>query len=438
MRFTPRFSITNAIAAALTEIERARGFLDAASLSDEWIDSMRSRAFLLEAHHTTHIEGTRLTIEEAADLLAGDDVPGADPDDTRELLNYRDAFKFARDWWHDDPVCLLPGEEGGHTVFVIEFYDGCKYFGYTRKSVVARVASLMSESGGWGSNAFVREHGGSVPYVVRCVASNMDQRQGRQLRDLLVARAPGDVYVAYGDPVQWVIGRNLHRRHLNGLRRASCVSAALEWAKQGQQQAMHTERDDSGKFSPVPANIAGTGEPVTQDEPESFNPEAEPEFFTQSERASLADVSERTQRMSDSYEKAGLGEEIRSGEISGAEADRKLSDSDTPKPPSRLQQLEMKLEAKALECQTEHLPAIDSLQRELREAKAQVSEYPHEREAVANEREAIISAQTSSIAELQTKVSDEKGRASWFEKQARSLGWEPTNNLQQELREATE
>ena len=97
----------------------------------------------------------------------------------------------------------------------------------------------------------------------------------------------------------------------------------------------------------------------------------------------------------------------------------------------------MKLEAKTLECETE-LAANEALRRELREAKAQVSEYPHEREAVANEREAIISAQTSSIAELQTKVSDEKGRASWFEKQARSLGWEPTNNLQQELREATE
>ena len=254
MRFIPRFSITNAIAAALTEIERARGFLDAASLSDEWIYSMRSRAFLLEAHHTTHIEGTRLTIEEAADLLAGDDVPGADPDDTRELLNYRDAFKFARDWWHDDPVCLLPGEEGGHTVFVIEFYDGCKYFGYTRKSVVARVASLMSESGGWGSNAFVREHGGSVPCVVRCVASNMDQRQGRQLRDLLVARAPGDVYVAYGDPVQWVIGRNLHRRHLTGLQRASCVSAALEWEKQGKQRPMGVEPSETGQDASKQAN----------------------------------------------------------------------------------------------------------------------------------------------------------------------------------------
>ena len=94
MRFTPRFSITNAITAALTEIERVRGFLDAASLSGEWIASIRSQAFLLEAHHTTHIEGTRLTLEEAADLLAGDDVHGADPDDKRELLNYRDAFEF--------------------------------------------------------------------------------------------------------------------------------------------------------------------------------------------------------------------------------------------------------------------------------------------------------------------------------------------------------
>ena len=55
----------------------------------------------LEAHHTTHIEGTRLTIEEVAYLLAGDEVPGADPDDTRELLNYRDAFEFVSTYLND-------------------------------------------------------------------------------------------------------------------------------------------------------------------------------------------------------------------------------------------------------------------------------------------------------------------------------------------------
>ena len=71
------------------------------------------------------------------------------------------------------------------------------------------------------------------------------------------------------------------------------------------------------------------------------------------------------------------------------------------------------------------LASNETLRRELREAKAQVSEYPHEREAVASEREVIISAQASSIAELQTKLNDEKRRASWFEKQARALGWYP-------------
>ncbi len=107
MAFTPRFTITNAITAALTEIERARGFLEAATLSDAWVEEMRSRAFLLEAHHTTHIEGTRLTLEDAAGVLAGRDVPGADPDDTREVLNFREAFAFVSAYFSDSG---LPSE----------------------------------------------------------------------------------------------------------------------------------------------------------------------------------------------------------------------------------------------------------------------------------------------------------------------------------------
>ena len=102
---------------------------------------------------------------------------------------------------------------------------------------------------------------------------------------------------------------------------------------------------------------------------------------------------------------------------------RKKRDPNAPKPPSQVQRLKLKLEAKTMEYEAE-LAANETLRRELREAKAQVSEYPHEREAVASEREVIISAQASSIAELQTKLNDEKRRASWFEKQARSLGWE--------------
>ncbi len=99
--FQPSFRITNRATAALTRIERARGFLDAAKLSEDWLATMRSRALLLEAHHTTHIEGTRLTLEQAERLFAGQAVPEADPDDARELLNYRDAFEFVSGYLND-------------------------------------------------------------------------------------------------------------------------------------------------------------------------------------------------------------------------------------------------------------------------------------------------------------------------------------------------
>ncbi len=80
----PSFTITNAVAAALTRIERARGFLEGATLSEGWVRAMGERALVLEAHHTTHIEGTQLTLEQAERLLQGEPVPEADPDDARE------------------------------------------------------------------------------------------------------------------------------------------------------------------------------------------------------------------------------------------------------------------------------------------------------------------------------------------------------------------
>jgi len=51
------------------------------------VAEMGRRALILEAHHTTHIEGTRLTLEQSRRLLEGNPVPEADPEDVRELLN---------------------------------------------------------------------------------------------------------------------------------------------------------------------------------------------------------------------------------------------------------------------------------------------------------------------------------------------------------------
>lgn len=103
--FNPIFTITNRITAGLTRIERARGFLEAATLSENWIQEMRRRALMLEAHHTTHLEGTRLSLDQAEPLWQGYSLPEADPDDARELLNYRKAFDLVSDYLASgDPI----------------------------------------------------------------------------------------------------------------------------------------------------------------------------------------------------------------------------------------------------------------------------------------------------------------------------------------------
>jgi Fic family protein len=97
MTYSPRFRITNVTSANLTKIERARGFLEAAKLSDDWIESMARDALVVEAHSTTHIEGNQLTLEQSETLLMGGKVPHADADDVKELLNYRAAFDLVAD-----------------------------------------------------------------------------------------------------------------------------------------------------------------------------------------------------------------------------------------------------------------------------------------------------------------------------------------------------
>lgn len=105
MSFKPKFTITTKINKALVEIERVRGFLDAVKLKDDWIADMQKKALILESHHSTHIEGTALSLDQAKNILEGKKISGIDRDDERELLNYKKAMDFiAKYLGKDDPV----------------------------------------------------------------------------------------------------------------------------------------------------------------------------------------------------------------------------------------------------------------------------------------------------------------------------------------------
>lgn len=103
--FKPKFTITAKINKALVEIERVRGFLDAVKLKDDWISDMQKRALILESHHSTHIEGTALSLEQAKSILEGKKIKGINRDDEKELLNYKKAMDFISKYLgKEDPV----------------------------------------------------------------------------------------------------------------------------------------------------------------------------------------------------------------------------------------------------------------------------------------------------------------------------------------------
>jgi len=108
MAFRPRFTINKKIQRALLEKERARGFLDAAKLKDGLVARMQTEALVLEAHHSTHIEGTELSLADARKILSGRSVKGVDPDDREELLNYKDAMEFVSEYM-DSKTAITEG-----------------------------------------------------------------------------------------------------------------------------------------------------------------------------------------------------------------------------------------------------------------------------------------------------------------------------------------
>lgn len=106
--FRPKFTITQSILNKLMEIEKARGFLEAARLSDKWIKKMSRNAVLLETHHTTHIEGTMLTLDQSKKVLANRSVSGLRDDDVKELKNYRDAFGVVTEFLKKETAITEP------------------------------------------------------------------------------------------------------------------------------------------------------------------------------------------------------------------------------------------------------------------------------------------------------------------------------------------
>lgn len=95
----PRYTLTPAMARRLMEIEAARAVVEQIPLPPAVVSEMRNRARLRSTHYSTRIEGNRLTLAQAEQVLAGRKVQlhGRERD-VSEVRSYWKALLRVEEW----------------------------------------------------------------------------------------------------------------------------------------------------------------------------------------------------------------------------------------------------------------------------------------------------------------------------------------------------
>ena len=99
MDWTPKFSINPAIARGLMQIEAARALVDHTPLSPAAEAELRAQARVQAAHYSTFIEGNRLTLAQAKQVVADEKVQITGRErDVSEVRNYWIALLRVEEW----------------------------------------------------------------------------------------------------------------------------------------------------------------------------------------------------------------------------------------------------------------------------------------------------------------------------------------------------
>jgi Fic family protein len=89
--YSPTYTISNTILKNIGIIEGCKEVIDTAPMLPAWEKKFQEDAVVRQVHHGTHLEGNELNLNEAAQVVAGNEIIGR-PRDIQEVLNYREVI----------------------------------------------------------------------------------------------------------------------------------------------------------------------------------------------------------------------------------------------------------------------------------------------------------------------------------------------------------
>ena len=103
--FTPNFCYTNSLVRNLMQIQGAKEVIENSPILPIWQFQIQKDALIRQVHHTTHIAGVQLTIEQIRDLFEGEPIV-AHERDKRQALNYLKVVDFINEVYKDPNMVI--------------------------------------------------------------------------------------------------------------------------------------------------------------------------------------------------------------------------------------------------------------------------------------------------------------------------------------------
>ncbi len=94
----PKYNYSETIVKALMEIEGAKAVMDHVTLPPAIENELRHRTRIRSSHYSTSIEGNRLTLNEVAEVLEGQELVSHRERDVLEVRNYWNALLKVEKW----------------------------------------------------------------------------------------------------------------------------------------------------------------------------------------------------------------------------------------------------------------------------------------------------------------------------------------------------